>query len=350
MVEQVIGERWKRTVRGMALAVAVLAGVAGSAQDSDGRGALIADLCAEFPAMYTLIQDFAVDFASGSDDLDGDELPDMASIALVREVACNPNAPLSLAAATSLAYDANLAFFDLELDTTGLEGYRETIAVLMLTNASTEAAVKAALTLVDPPVTLSADYTQVNCSGDTCTPAPTRNTATTGEFLEFVTGTRATNEPYAADGDLDGDGKSNLTEYNNIQAQGGTLEDFVIVATSDQLDGTEPVRSSGSGCFIATAAYGTPLADQIGVLRNWRDSSLLTNVFGALFSDTYYRLSPPVAVRVAESPVLAAWTRVMIAQTIALLNSWMIVAGVAGAGIASAITWRSRRRCSARVR
>ncbi|MCH7924992.1 MAG: PKD domain-containing protein, partial [Planctomycetes bacterium] len=55
----------------------------------------------------------------------------------------------------------------------------------------------------------------------------------------------------------------------------------------------------GGGCFIAAAAYGTPMADDIGVLRAVRDDYLLSTPLGTLFMDMYYRISPPIADVVA---------------------------------------------------
>jgi hypothetical protein len=333
-----------RIVAGVILATGAI-GVA-SAQAVEGRGGSVADLCAAFPAAQQAADGFALMFAQGAEDLDDDGLPDRASLALVREVACNPDAPVPLATATTTAYEANLALFDAETGTAGLESFREAIAVLMLTNASTEASVKAVLALADPPFTLLADYTQVTCSAGVCMPAPTRNTAATGEFLDFEAAPRAPDEPYAADGDLDGDGVSNLTEYNNIVAQGGSLESFVIAATSDELDGTEPVRSEGGGCFIATAALGTPLALEVGRLRAWRDDSLLTNPAGAAFADVYYRLSPPIADEVATSNWLAGVVRLTLRPAIALTSSdgisSLALVGIA-IGLAACVTVSGRK-------
>ncbi|RCV62791.1 CASH domain-dontaining protein [Methanophagales archaeon] len=50
-----------------------------------------------------------------------------------------------------------------------------------------------------------------------------------------------------------------------------------------------------SPCFIATAAYGTPLHDDIDVLRDFRDEYLMMNPTGRTFVKVYYTLSPPVA-------------------------------------------------------
>ena len=57
-------------------------------------------------------------------------------------------------------------------------------------------------------------------------------------------------------------------------------------------------------CFIATAAYGTPMAQEIQILRDFRDEYLLTNPPGQALVDVYYRISPPIAGFITEHPSL----------------------------------------------
>ena len=108
-------------------------------------------------------------------------------------------------------------------------------------------------------------------------------------------------------------------EFNNVVANGGAENDFVSAATDPNLDGQRATDGGGGGgCFIATAAYGTPLAAEIDILRATRDERLLSNSIGAAFVDAYYRLSPPVAVKVAENPAVASAIRALLAPVILL--------------------------------
>jgi len=75
---------------------------------------------------------------------------------------------------------------------------------------------------------------------------------------------------------------------------------------------TSPVE----GCFIATAAYGTPSAEQIDVLREFRDTVLLESTVGSQFVALYYQLSPPVAEFIAGNELLRTMVRELLVDPI----------------------------------
>jgi hypothetical protein len=60
--------------------------------------------------------------------------------------------------------------------------------------------------------------------------------------------------------------------------------------------------TKGGGCFIATAALGSPDAFEISTLYRWRDDVLAHTAAGRAFVKLYYRLSPPVARMIERSP------------------------------------------------
>ncbi|MFC1899647.1 CFI-box-CTERM domain-containing protein [Chloroflexota bacterium] len=62
-------------------------------------------------------------------------------------------------------------------------------------------------------------------------------------------------------------------------------------------------------CFIATAAYGTPAAAEIDILRQFRDDFLKDSQFGNWFIGFYYRNSPPIADFIAENELLRTVVR-----------------------------------------
>jgi hypothetical protein len=84
--------------------------------------------------------------------------------------------------------------------------------------------------------------------------------------------------------------------------------DSLIVLESSTGVGTD-TNSGKSGCFIATAAYGSYLDPHVYILRNFRDNYLLTNYFGKRFVEFYYRNSPPVAKIIASNEILKTATR-----------------------------------------
>jgi len=71
-------------------------------------------------------------------------------------------------------------------------------------------------------------------------------------------------------------------------------------------------------CFIATAAYGTPMADEIEILRQFRDEYLITNPLGQALVDLYYSISPPIANLITEHPRLKPIVRAGLLPAVAM--------------------------------
>src|SRR5690606_8952966 len=64
---------------------------------------------------------------------------------------------------------------------------------------------------------------------------------------------------------------------------------------------TPPIEfTTVSPCFVATAAYGTPMADEIGALRRLRDRHLRTNAIGRVFVRAYETVGPHLADLIRE--------------------------------------------------
>jgi len=74
----------------------------------------------------------------------------------------------------------------------------------------------------------------------------------------------------------------------------GGVSDTFSVTTKDEED---------DNCFIATAAFGSPLAAQVKILRQFRDKYLLTHVLGRKFVSWYYRNGPVAASWIKDKPL-----------------------------------------------
>jgi hypothetical protein len=68
----------------------------------------------------------------------------------------------------------------------------------------------------------------------------------------------------------------------------------------------------GSGCFIATAAYGSYLHPFVSTLKSFRDRFLMPHLLGRSFVAWYYRMSPPIADTIGTSTIMKSAVQVVL--------------------------------------
>ena len=83
-------------------------------------------------------------------------------------------------------------------------------------------------------------------------------------------------------------------------------------------------RSSGGGCLIATAAFGSEMAPQVQFLREIRDNTVMNTQSGATFmtgfNQFYYSFSPYVADYERENPVFKEAVKVTLTPMLTSLT------------------------------
>ena len=106
----------------------------------------------------------------------------------------------------------------------------------------------------------------------------------------------------------------------------GTTNPITITMDADKtITANFASTSSGGGekkgCFIATAAYGSPLHPYLDILREFRDKYLMPNRFGLKLVELYYRYSPSIANFIARHKVMKAAVLVNLLPVIAFSYS-----------------------------
>jgi len=132
-----------------------------------------------------------------------------------------------------------------------------------------------------------------------------------------------------------------------------TVADVYSASTTITVDSPYSIIANFSGagfCFIATAAYGTPMAEEIENLREFRDEYLLTNPLGQALVDLYYKVSPPMAEFITEHPSLQPIVRAGLLPAVAMstvaVNTTPVekIAIIGLLALVSVAVWAMRRR------
>jgi hypothetical protein len=144
---------------------------------------------------------------------------------------------------------------------------------------------------------------------------PGNGDGTFGAGTFYATGARANS---AVAGDFNRDGTLDLAVVN--------MDDNNVSILLQKGAAGNCRKGGGGGCFIATAAFGTPLAKQIGILREFRDRYLLTNVMGRRFVTWYYKNGPAAAGYIQSRPALKSIVRAALYPLIVF--SFLLIKGI----------------------
>lgn len=101
-----------------------------------------------------------------------------------------------------------------------------------------------------------------------------------------------------------------------------TMADAANTSTTIVMDSSYSISADfqrvASSCCSCTAAYDTPMAGQLVILRDFRDEYLLTNAGGRAFAGFYYAISPPIAGFITAHPELKPVVRIGLLPAVAM--------------------------------
>jgi hypothetical protein len=110
--------------------------------------------------------------------------------------------------------------------------------------------------------------------------------------------------------------KVTLIQYSLLRwenSRGETVQPPFTITGPETFIAVYSGSISPPGCFIATATYGSEVADEVQLLRNFREQVVLQTKAGAafmqVFNSWYYSFSPQIAARVAQSESTKAGLR-----------------------------------------
>jgi photosystem II stability/assembly factor-like uncharacterized protein len=130
------------------------------------------------------------------------------------------------------------------------------------------------------------------------------------------------------------DGYANKTVWN-VTVYGGDVN-WTDISMERGLSDKPPIFDDGNGgngggsdyeCFVATAAYGSGMAEQVQMLRAFRDDYLMPHAFGRKLVNFYYATGKPIAVYIESHPWLKAPVRIILYPVVGL--AWLLLSTTA---------------------
>jgi len=182
----------------------------------------------------------------------------------------------------------------------------------------------------------------------------------------LCTGTRCTVPSIAAGSNvplhLISDSFSNRQQQTATFAFATSSSDVDYLTTNNQVsamadvppftDCSELVPNEGLSvsCFIATAAYGSPLEPHVQVLRAFRDRYLQRTAPGRAFIRYYYRHSPPIAAVIAEHDWLRSLVRMLLTPLVLMIAFPLRALLLAVLAAMTLLAMKRRARVAARIK
>jgi hypothetical protein len=157
---------------------------------------------------------------------------------------------------------------------------------------------------------------------------------------------------YGDDGTDTGTARLTIFHYPYLEARFEDSGTTSVNLTVGFDVGGDRIFEIDTGCFIATATYGTPMAEQIQILREFRDEYLVTNSLGQGLVDIYYSISPSIADFISDHPGLKPVVRAGLVPAVAISTAAvntspagkMAVVGLLVLVSVAVGVWAARRR------
>lgn len=121
---------------------------------------------------------------------------------------------------------------------------------------------------------------------------------------------------------LSEDKKGEFAEFNkDFKKRNKYFQIGIAVAKArEKIDKVVP-----KGCFIATAAMGSSLSEEVLILSRFRDEILHNNWFGRRFISIYYEISPPYAAILARRRYLRSLVASYLIKPLSkLVDTWLL--------------------------